>query len=189
MTSQAVTDEQLLRRMKEGDEAAFATLYERYQGLVYRFALHMRGNAAVAEEVTQETFLKLIREPERFEPARGTLGAYLFGIARNLTLHSFERPHAFVPLTDDTCSDELRGFSEDAIITDLSRAEGLRRLQKALLTLPKIYREAIVLCDLQEMSYVAAGELLGCSTGTIASRLHRGRTILQTRMRNFLCTR
>ena len=76
-------DALLLRRMMAGDEDAFALLYRRRHPAIYRFALHMSGNAALAEDVTQEVFMTLIRDASRFNPERGTLGGFLFGIARN----------------------------------------------------------------------------------------------------------
>jgi len=79
----SVSDAELLRLMAAGDERAFITLYQRHQGPVYRFALLMTGAANVAEEVTQEIFLAMIREPHRYDPARASLSAYLYGMARN----------------------------------------------------------------------------------------------------------
>src|ERR1700677_4396999 len=73
----------LLRRMVAGDEAAFTLLYRRKHPAIYRFALHIGGIAAMAEDVTQEVFMTLIRDAKRFDPARGTLGGFLFGVARN----------------------------------------------------------------------------------------------------------
>src|SRR5687767_5677197 len=92
------TDAELLMRMQSGDEEAFVSLYRRRQGSIYRFALHMSGSAAVAEDVTQEVFLALIRQECGYDPARGTLAGYLFGIARNLVLRFTERSRSDVAL-------------------------------------------------------------------------------------------
>jgi RNA polymerase sigma-70 factor (ECF subfamily) len=67
-----LTDDGLVRRVLAGDEEAFSLLYKRRHPSIYRFALHMSGNASVAEDVTQEVFMTLIRDPGRFDPARGT---------------------------------------------------------------------------------------------------------------------
>ncbi len=83
MTPMILSDAELLRLMVAGDENAFALLYQNHQGPVYRFALLMSGSANVAEEVTQEVFLMLIREPAKFDPARGPLRAYLCGVAKS----------------------------------------------------------------------------------------------------------
>ena len=75
---ETIDDGLLLRRMVAGDEAAFTLLYRRRHPAIYRFALHMSGNAAMAEDVTQEVFMTLIRDAKRFDPARGTLGRVSF---------------------------------------------------------------------------------------------------------------
>src|ERR1043165_105743 len=95
-----LTDDDLLRQMLEGDEQAFAALYQRRQGGVYRFALQMTGKAEIAEEVTQEVFMTLIREPKQFDPAKGTLKAFLYGIGRNYALRLLERERPYVSLTE-----------------------------------------------------------------------------------------
>jgi len=77
-TAVELTDEALLAKMIEGDEEAFTALYRRRHPSVYRFALRMSGNRALAEDVTQEVFFALIRDAKRFDPARGTFGAFLF---------------------------------------------------------------------------------------------------------------
>src|SRR6202795_5003139 len=95
----------LLRRMVAGDEAAFTLLYRRKHPAIYRFALHMSGNAAIADDVTQEVFMTLIRDAKRFDPARGTLGGFLFGIARNHLRRRWEQERNSVPLPET--ADEL----------------------------------------------------------------------------------
>ena len=85
------SDSELLRRMGAGDQEAFRTIYQQCQGPIYRFALHMTGNTFLAEDVTQEVFMTLIQERARFEPSRGTLSAYLFGMGRNLLLRRLDR--------------------------------------------------------------------------------------------------
>src|SRR5262249_31161187 len=95
------SDAELLRLMAAGDDRAFTTLYRRHQGALYRFALLMSGSAAVAEDVTQEAFLTLIREARSYDPARGTLSAYLYGVARHRVLRYLERERAHVPLLEE----------------------------------------------------------------------------------------
>src|ERR1700730_5333038 len=91
----------LLRRMVAGDEAAFTLLYRQKHPAIYRFALHMSGNAALADDVTQEVFMTLIREQTRFDPTRGTLGGFLFGIARNHLRKRWEQDRRFVSFEGD----------------------------------------------------------------------------------------
>jgi len=180
------SDQDLLRRMSAGDEEAFTTLYRRRQGGVFRFALQMSGSQAVAEDVTQEVFIVLIREAERYDPSRGSLAAYLYGIARNYVLRRFEQDRLLVPLVD---SDEDDAFTNPAMIAefdplgDLTQKERLETLRTSILALPAHYREVIVLCELHEMSYAEAATIVGCAVGTVRSRLHRARALLLDRMR------
>src|SRR5450759_2223617 len=99
------TDDELLLRMQSGDEEAFLTLYRRRQAGLFRFALHMSGSMPVAEDVTQEVFLALLREDCGYAPDRGTLSGYLFGIARKLVLRHLDRGRLDVVL--DTDSDDF----------------------------------------------------------------------------------
>src|SRR6516164_5152261 len=97
----AEADDELLDRIQSGDEQAFMALYDRRQASLYRFVHHMSGSAAVAEDITQEVFLSLLRESCGFDPNRGTLSGYLFGIARKLVLRHLERGRVDVALDGD----------------------------------------------------------------------------------------
>ncbi|MBZ5695660.1 MAG: sigma-70 family RNA polymerase sigma factor [Acidobacteriia bacterium] len=201
-----LSDGLLLQRMMAGDEDAFAQVYQRTHPAIYRFALHMTGNAGVAEDVTQEVFMTLIRNPRRFDPARGTLGGFLFGIARNHLRKRWEQDRRLVPFTGDAddLGDTVSGSSGSAHAASENRAygngnghlrslsgadelllgESIGRLRQAISTLPENYREVVVLCELQEMSYEEAALLLGCPVGTVRSRLHRARAILIEKLRD-----
>jgi len=173
------TDEQLLVRLRRGDEAAFVVLYRRRHGPIYRFVLHMSGSTAVAEDVTQEVFLALIEEGCGFDPQRGALASYLFGIARKLVLRYLERGRSVVSLEAD--SEESEGTSLAVIddpFLDLTRRESMDALRRAVLALPRKYREVVILCDLEELDYSDAAIALGCPVGTVRSRLHRARALL-----------
>lgn len=182
------TDESLLGQIIAGDERAFVQLYRRKQGPIYRFALHMSGNAAVAEDVTQEVFMAVVRNPGRFDPTRGSLGGFLFGIARNHLRKRWEQEQRFAALEGD--ADEiaqavsLNGNGTERHAENHYDDEAMKRLQRAIGTLPGNYREALVLCDLQEMSYEEAAAALGCPVGTVRSRLHRARALLTDKLRD-----
>jgi RNA polymerase sigma-70 factor (ECF subfamily) len=166
----SITDERdWLRRLGLGDEAAWSDLYRAHQGRIYRFAWHMCGIASVADEVTQETFLAFLKEHRRFDPERGTLAAWLVGIARRQVLKA------------------LRGRRNEAELTDVGVEAvwddgDLRSLRRVVLNLPEPYREAIVLCELQELSYEEAAKAMNCPVGTVRSRLSRARQMLTERM-------
>src|SRR5881409_1894785 len=93
-------DDVLLRRAAKGDEEAFTLLYRRHQAAMYRFALRMTGNTWAAEEIVQDVFMILMREPEKYDAERGTLGAFLYGIARNRVMKHLERLPREIPLEE-----------------------------------------------------------------------------------------
>jgi RNA polymerase sigma-70 factor (ECF subfamily) len=173
------TDDELLRRMRSGDEQAFVTLYRRLQGPIYRFALQMTGGAATAEDVTQEVFLALIRNNCGYDVTRGALSAYLFGIARKQVLRHLERNRTAAEENIEGERGKRRGLaaSPDPVAA-LLHHETMDGLRRAVVSLPKRYREAVVLCDLEELDYTQAAQLLGCPVGTVRSRLHRARGLL-----------
>ncbi|MGH9431510.1 MAG: RNA polymerase sigma factor [Terriglobia bacterium] len=187
-TPSELSDEDLLLRMVDGEEDAFTMLYRRRQGGIYRFALRMTGNAGIAEEVTQETFLTLIRRPGKFDPARGSLSAFLFGVARNVVLRSIGQEHSYVGRSDtddDDSGQPVRNFGAGGNPDtggDYERAQMIEQVRRAVLSLPSIYREVVVLCELEEMNYEEAAVVLGCALGTVRSRLHRGRTLLMEKL-------
>lgn len=204
-----LTDDGLLRRVVEGDEDAFSLLYKRRHPSIYRFALHMSGNAAVAEDVTQEVFLALIRDPKRFDPARGTLAGFLFGVARNHLRKRWEQDRRMVSLVGDADDFVAPGIAASANGTqangnghfhegrngnghyvvpatrdEFASFENVARVRQAIGTLPENYREVVVLCELEEMSYEEAAAALDCPVGTVRSRLHRARAILLEKLRD-----
>jgi RNA polymerase sigma-70 factor, ECF subfamily len=178
------SDEDLLIRIHSGDEQAFVSLYRRRQGAIFRFALHMTGAEAQAEDITQEVFLAILREQCGFDPTRGTLSGYLFGIARKLVLRQMERGRLDVALDaglEESALPEL-AIDDDPLV-ELARREGLDALRRAVLALPRRYREVVVLCDLEEVDYADAAEVLGCPVGTVRSRLHRARALLLDKLK------
>ncbi len=189
MADAASDDHELLRQLAKGNQAAFHTCYERYQGPIFRFAWHMSGNQTAAEEVTQEVFLRLIHNPRKFDAAKGTLAGYLFGIARNVMRRQMAAGFLDVPLQDEVWHDDPALAVEPGVLAELDRQERLELLHKTLLGLPAVYREALILCDLEEMSYPEAGLILNCPEGTVASRVHRARAMLKSRLQTMRCVR
>jgi RNA polymerase sigma-70 factor, ECF subfamily len=205
-----LTDDGLLRRMIAGDEEAFTLLYRRKHPAIYRFALHMSGNAAVADDVTQEVFMTLIRDTTRFDPAKGTLGGFLFGIARNHLRKRWEQDRRLVALLEGSEDFSYRESGNGSYHGGtFGRANGngnggsngngngafrhpgdqfatleiVGRVRHAISTLPENYREVVVLCELEEMSYEEAASALTCPVGTVRSRLHRARALLLEKLR------
>ena len=180
-----LNDSELLRLMLAGDEEALALLYRRRQGGIYRFALQMSGSKSIAEDVTQEVFLFLMRDGHVFDPSKGSVGAFLFGVARNYVLRRLRVDHLLAPLGDDPEDDApfLQQATDMCPLEDLTRAETIESVRKAVLSLPPKYREVVVLCELQDVSYGETAEILGCAIGTVRSRLHRARALLLAKLR------
>jgi RNA polymerase sigma-70 factor (ECF subfamily) len=180
-----VSDADLLRSMLAGDEEALAVLYRRRQGSIYRFALQMSGSPALAEDVTQEVFMVLLRNGKSYDSTRGSLNWFLLGIARNLTRQRLGREHFYAPLeneqSDRPPANGLQTTSNP--LDELSRNQTIEAIRTAVLSLPPRYREVVVLCELQELSYVKAARILNCAIGTVRSRLHRGRALLIEKLR------
>ncbi len=172
------TDATLISRMAKGDEDAFTILYRRRQGGIYRFALQMSGSEAIAEDVTQEVFLLLIREAASYDARRGSVQSFLYGVARNHVLRALERRRESAMEEDaEPCA------SGGDALANLTHAEMLESVRQAVLALPAHYREVVVLCDLEEMDYADAAEALGCAIGTVRSRLHRARGLLLEKLK------
>ena len=168
-------DFELLKSAGQGSEAAFAELYRRRQGGVFRFALHMTGSEHAAEEVTQDVFLNLIRGLKKFDAGRGSVEAWLYGIARKCVLRHTAANRLAVPL--ESCDEP----AEEP--PDLGRTQAIESVRRAVLALPEPFREAVALCDLEELSYDQAAGAMGVPIGTVRSRLSRGRALLGEMLR------
>ena len=152
--------------------------FDQFHQAVYNFAYRLARRQDVAEDITQEVFLALIPDQCGFDPQRGTLSGYLFGIARKLVLRHLERGRLDVALGTDDESPAPELAVNDDPLAGLAHREGLDALRRAVLALPRRYREVVVLCDLEEMDYADAAVALGCPIGTVRSRLHRARALL-----------
>jgi RNA polymerase sigma-70 factor (ECF subfamily) len=169
-----LSDEKLYRRIRKGDREAFVVLYERREPALYRYALQISGNRAIAEEATQEAFLQLIRPDPRFDERRGSsLESYLYGVVRNLA-RAARRGYG-AAIADEPAA-------EDDLVRSLIGGERALALYAAMRELPDAYREAVMLCDIEERSYEDAAGLMGCPVGTVRSRLYRARRLLAAKL-------
>ena len=178
----------LLARMKQGDEAAFVALYRIHRDAVYRFALLYCGAPAAAADVTQETFMHLIAKPGQFDPGRGTVGAWLCGVARNIARRQMgearEEPRDPAELHDDV--DAAPALVEhDTPLERVLRSESAEQVRGAIARLAPHYRDVLVLCELSGLSYAEAAQVCGVEIGTVRSRLSRARSALAQRLARF----
>jgi RNA polymerase sigma-70 factor (ECF subfamily) len=174
----------LLVRMKQGDEAAFAALYRRHKDGVHRFALLYCGSQAVAADVTQDTFLHFITQAAQYDPGRGSVGAWLCGVARNLARkQAGVREDATDPgeLADDTVPHESH-VDRDTPLDRVLRNEAAEEVRRALAAIAPHYRDVLILCELSELSYAEAAQVCGIDIGTVRSRLSRARAQLAQRL-------
>ena len=176
------TDSDLVARLADGDREALAVLFRRHQASVYRFSRQMLGAREAAEDVTQEVFVALARSGARYDPALGSLTTYLYGIARNLVCRQARVRRAHLEIDIAVIDIEDGGQSANPAAA-LTRKESIDHLRRAILRLPVHYREVIVLCELNGLSYDDAARVVRCPVGTIRSRLSRARQMLIERCR------
>ena len=179
----SVVDEAgLLARARRGDEAAFSGLFSRHQRAIYRYAVYMCGRDA-GDDIVQETFMAVLRQRGRPDALRGPVAGYLFGIARHVVMKRLasRKDAPFTEPVDDAISDSAPMDAATAL-DDLTRAETIESVRAAVQSLPPAYREAVVLCEFQEMDYADAASLMQCPIGTVRSRLHRARTLLTAKL-------
>jgi RNA polymerase sigma-70 factor (ECF subfamily) len=164
-------DVQLIAQIVAGSEQAFVDLYRRRHRDVYRFAFAMAKSRSFAQDVTQEVFLNVLENASRFDSGKGSVRAWLFGCARYVTLDRLRLERRW---TDDMPPDGAVLGGDERLLTE----QRIERLHAAIARLPLEYREALVLCELHELSYAETAAVLECPVGTVRSRLHRGRALL-----------
>jgi RNA polymerase sigma-70 factor, ECF subfamily len=169
----------LLTRASEGDEAAFGQLYARYQRQIFHYAARMCGIAA-GDDVVQETFLAVLRQGGRFDPAKGTVGAYLYGIARHHVIKRLDRQGLTISEPVEMAADTAA--PQDTPLETMDRERTIGVVRQAVQSLPPAYREVVALCDLEEMDYATVAQVIQCPIGTVRSRLHRARGLLMKKL-------
>ena len=180
------SDSELLRLSLAGEEGAFLTLYERLKRPIFRYVFYMTSSKTAAEEVTQELFICLLKEGERYREQQGDVAAFAFGIARNLIRRLKRRERIYEALPDDETLSGLVGSvvaDSDPLPRQMIRQQMVERVRLAVAALPDHYRQVIVLCDLCEFSYAEAASRLNCAIGTVRSRLNRGHALLARRLK------
>jgi RNA polymerase sigma-70 factor (ECF subfamily) len=180
------SDAELLNLALVGDESAFVFLYQRLKGAIFRYAFYMTSSKSAAEEVTQEVFISLLKEGRNYRADLGDVAAFAFGIARNLVRRVERRERAYQPLPSDEALENLFGGlipESEPIPRQLIRCEIVERVRLAIASLPEHYRQAVVLCDLCELSYAEAATRLQCAVGTIRSRLNRAHNLLAQKLK------
>jgi RNA polymerase sigma-70 factor (ECF subfamily) len=179
-----VDDAGLLALARQGDAVAFSRLFAGFERPLFRYAAHMCGRDA-ADDIVQDTFLAVLRGPGDYDPARGTVGNYLFGIARHFVLKRLSKREVATFDLAEVDGVEADDQERSTVLDDLSRSETIQTVRAAIASLPAPYREIVVLCELQEMSYTDAAVIAHCPVGTVRSRLHRAKALLMKKLAAF----
>ena len=186
MTStNADTDTELLRQMRSGTAAAFQALYRRHQGPLFRFAVLRSGSPDTAADVVQEVFMGLLTDSFKFDPLRGALPNFLFGVARKLILkheHPRQREESLAWDVDEDIEETDAGSEQHEPLRRLLSDEVAEQVRRAIALLPPHYRDAVILYELHELSYLEIAEICQVDIGTVRSRLSRGRAAMAKRL-------
>jgi RNA polymerase sigma-70 factor (ECF subfamily) len=178
---------ELVRRCMEGDSGAWAEMVRTHQKRVYGLCYRFTGNAADAEDLTQDVFLKIYSNLGSFDAARGSLPVWITTMTRNLLVDNFRRTRnqrATGSLDDGwETTEELRPVDRLAAVGPspheaAARKELATMVQRALARVSEELREAVILRDLQDFDYKEIAQVLGIPEGTVKSRISRGRAEL-----------
>jgi RNA polymerase sigma-70 factor (ECF subfamily) len=181
---QEQTDEDLIARFQEGERGGFEELVERHKDRVVNFAYRITGNIADAEDVAQDTFLRIFRKKDSYAPV-AKFNTWMYTIASNLakTRLRQRRRHDIFSIHGRASGDDEREFElPDASRlpdAEADRAMMMERLERAMLELPAKFKEVLVLCDVEDLPYEEICRITGLNAGTLKSRLNRARARLR----------
>ena len=178
------TDELLLAKAGDGDQAAFLELYERHRLPIFRFAYRLLGSIEVAEDVTHDCFLSLIKKPANFRSERGSLRSYLFAATRNLALKHFRNLGRETGLYE--VSEEPHVSERQQPLRRLLDDELAAKVRDAISSLPTFQREALVLFEYEGLSLNEISSVVGADVGAVKARLFRAREGLKSTLRPYL---
>lgn len=182
-----IRDEELVAEIARGDMSPLEELYNRYKRRIMTYAYYFIGNRERAEDILQETFLRVFKYADRFDPGR-SFSAWVYSIAANLCRDELRRKKRRQHAIADVPFDELVPFASDSSPSPRSRASGREfagRLREELRKLKPEQREVIVLHYLNGLKYREIARVLGCPIGTVQSRLHAGLKIVRERLKDF----
>ncbi|HEU4712621.1 MAG TPA: RNA polymerase sigma factor [Pyrinomonadaceae bacterium] len=178
------TDELLLQRAAKGDQASFLELYDRHREPIFRFAYRLLGSIDIAEDITHDCFLSLIRRPEGYRPERAALRTYLFAIARNLALKHFRDTGRETGLDEVTQEPQIP--PRQVPLRKLLDEELVAQVRNAVFSLPALQREALVLFEYEGLSMNEIAAIVDADVGAIKARLYRARESLKRMLRPYL---
>jgi len=178
-------DAQLLRAYAEGDEGAFAELFDRQYDRVYRLAYRYAGNASDAEDLAQTVFLKVMGAASTFEP-RARFTTWLFRVTANECLSHLRRLRRTPEVAPSENAPEPAGDPDSGPEGSALRGELAEVVRRAVLSLPKRQRLAVVLSRYEGLSYVEIADAMDLSVQAVKSLLNRAHTALRTKLRPYV---
>jgi RNA polymerase sigma-70 factor, ECF subfamily len=158
----------LLARIRAGDESAMAELYDRYSGIVYGVALRVLGSTASAEDLLQEVFLQLWRNPQAFNPERGKLAPWLAVIARNRSIDMLRRR----PMEEDI--NELPISTGVNLEDEAGERMAIDKVRGVLAQIPQEQRKTLEMAFFEGMTHTEISAKLGEPLGTVKTRIRAG---------------
>jgi RNA polymerase sigma-70 factor (ECF subfamily) len=183
------SDESLMSLFQQGNEPAYALLVQRYKDELTNFAGRFLGDPDEAEDVVQETFVRVWRSRDSYTPA-ARFSTWVYTIASNLAKTRLRRwsLRRFVRLGEKHNDGQVFDLPDesagpDAAADDVFREE---RIQQALKSLPVKFREVVVLRDIQQLSYEEIVAITGSGMGTVKSRINRARAALRDQLRDLI---
>jgi RNA polymerase sigma-70 factor, ECF subfamily len=158
----------LLSAIRSGEENAMALLYDRYSPIVYSVALRVLADTGAAEDVVQEVFLKLWRNPGLFDSSRGNLGAWLAVIARNRAIDALRKRHPETDISDVVVS------VEPDMAGEAQRARATEKVRGTLSAMPAAQRSALEMAYFEGLTHAEIAAKTGEPLGTIKTRIRAG---------------
>jgi RNA polymerase sigma-70 factor (ECF subfamily) len=174
-----IEDVEQMARLAAGDPSALHELYATHGRALLRFSTAMCRSRQAAEDLVHDTFVALLHGRTLFDPAQGTVFAYLCGVLRHRISRHFRQEKRWVALDP---GESLGDPQEPGSVEEIARSELSAAFRRAMLELPLQHREVIALCDLEELPYATVAGILDCPVGTVRSRLHRARALLTLRL-------
>lgn len=192
-TVEAASDHELLAEIRDGDEAAFQEIVRRYRNPITNFVYRMIDDYERSVELAQETFIRVYTSASRYQ-ANYSFSTYIYRIATNLAISELRRRKRrrfvslFSPFSDDNGDPveldppDLNPLQDESLIKD----ERSKAVARAITSLPEKYRAAIVLRDVEGLSYDRIAEVLKLSEGTVKSRINRARNLLKEKLTAYI---
>jgi RNA polymerase sigma-70 factor (ECF subfamily) len=172
-------DHEVIESCRQGDHDAFRTLFEAHKDKVYSIALRYSGDSATAMDVAQETFVKLMSSIRQFR-GDSSFESWLYRLVVNCCMDHQRRKRRLIPLMDDLLS--IFSSPNESVLHELLRNEKEKQVQDVVAKLSPEHKMVVVLRYTEGLSYEDIAEILGCSRGTVASRLNRAHKVLERRL-------